>query len=588
MNLPNVHRWCVTSAAALAAVFFLLAGLPGAWGEAATSPLSPEKGLMLGERMYREGILPSGEPVQALVKGDILLPGTSFTCISCHQRSGLGSVEGGVYTPPTNGAKLFKPLQAYSSATNDPFPFKPSQLVQQHLKNYIQPPLRPAYTDASLADVLRDGVDAAGRTLNDVMPRYLLDDGDMNLLIAYLKSLSSEFSPGVSDTTVRFATVIADDVGPAERNAMLIPLENFIRNTNLVNFPEQGGGERSTATRSRLMSETMLTPRAGDIRKLALSRWVLKGPPETWRDQLEAYYRAEPVFALIGGITTGEWQPIHQFSEDHRIPCLLPITGFPVISRTDWHTLYVSKGYYQEGEAAAQFLNARDDVKGRPIVQIVRDTREGRALSRGFQEAWHELGHTTPVTVVLKPGDTVTAGSLRQELARETSAAVILWDGPESLPALEMLAGDRNRPAMLLVSSSFLGAGMFALNEQVRDFTYLTYPYGVSWSPQDGPAPPMGPKVFSAQANCVATTRISQQAYLITLILNMALKDMQGNYYRDNLLDVIGMIMDQEGLLYERLSFGPGQRYASKGCYIVQLDKGPTPRLIKKSGWVTH
>jgi hypothetical protein len=46
--------------------------------------------------------------------------------------------------------------------------------------------------------------------------------------------------------------------------------------------------------------------------------------------------------------------------------------------------------------------------------------------------------------------------------------------------------------------------------------------------------------------------------------------------------------MDQEVPLFERLSFGPGQRYASKGCYIVQLSKGEKPGLIKKSDWVIH
>ena len=68
----------------------------------------------------------------------------------------------------------------------------------------------------------------------------------------------------------------------------------------------------------------------------------------------------------------------------------------------------------------------------------------------------------------------------------------------------------------------------------------------------------------------------------------MALMYMRGNYYRDNFLDVIGMIMDHETPLYERISFGSGQRYASKGCYIVQLTTGAKPDLAKKSPWVIH
>jgi hypothetical protein len=63
---------------------------------------------------------------------------------------------------------------------------------------------------------------------------------------------------------------------------------------------------------------------------------------------------------------------------------------------------------------------------------------------------------------------------------------------------------------------------------------------------------------------------------------------MMSNFYRDYMLDIIGMCDDMKDSPYERLSFGPGQRYASKGCYIVQLTSGANPAVVKKSAWVTH
>ena len=541
----------------------------------------------MGERIYREGVLPSGEPLRATLKGGLSVPGTTFACVSCHLRSGLGSLEGGIFTPPTNGAKLFKPLQVYSSSTKSDRPFTPPQIVRENLKFYQTSQRRPIYTDRTLAIALRDGIDSAGRTMNDVMPRYLLADEDMEILISYLKSLSSDVSPGVSDTTIRFATIIADDVSLEDRNAMLTPLENFIRSKNLANFldPKAGVRSRSTGFRSRVMAETTFAPRGVAIRELSLSRWVLKGPSETWRGQMEEYYRKEPVFAILGGITDGDWQPVHLFCEENQIPSIFPNTDFPVISQSDWYTLYLSKGYYQEGEGAARFLNDKNELTGKPIVQIVRDTREGRALSRGFEETWRDFGQTAPVTVTLKAGETLTAELLQQELARVKPAAVILWDGPDSLKTLEMLAAGKDRPATVLVSSRYLGKGMLSLKDEVRDFTYLTYPFGISQSPQERSASPsMGVKNFNVEGNTVATIRISQQSFILNLVLDMALLEMKGNYYRDYLLDVIGTIMDLDVPLYDRLNFGPGQRYASKGCHIIQLAK---TGLIKKSGWMS-
>ncbi len=83
-------------------------------------------------------------------------------------------------------------------------------------------------------------------------------------------------------------------------------------------------------------------------------------------------------------------------------------------------------------------------------------------------------------------------------------------------------------------------------------------------------------------------TRGGNQSYAISQVLFWALMHMKKNYYRDNFLDIIGMLEDMEVPLYEHLSFGPGQRYASKGCYIVQLSKGEKPALIPKSDWVIH
>lgn len=576
-------------------LFLAVAGLArphraaGADRPASLTALPPAEVLRLGERMYREGVLPSGKPMNALVKGDIPVSGTAFTCVSCHQRSGIGSYEGGVFTPPATGAYLFREQRGL-------FKGPVYKGAQQSKKFSRIPPRRPPYTDASLARVLRSGVDPTGRTLNDVMPRYLLGDKDMAVLIAYLKSLSASYSPGVTDTTIHFATVVADDVPPGTRAAFLAPLRKIVayKNDQTRYYQTRTGG------RSGRMAETMLVSREAAYKKLSLSVWELKGPPATWDGQLAAYYRREPVFALLSGITSGEWRPVHRFCEENRIPCLFPITDFPVISNRDWYTLYFSRGMYQEGAAAARYLNGTEAPHaGDRVLQIVRDSREGKALSAGFTETWQEEGHRVPATVTLRGREPLTRDLLQKLLAREKPAFLVVWDGPGVIPALAGIGGTRNAPATAIVSASYVGKALLTLPDRARDLVYATYPYRL---PQD--ELPYTRQVESFLGKTGGDDRaliMEKQIFDLYLVLSQALSVLNGDYYRDNLLDVIGMNTGSGGMsmgwyvepdttypLYERLSFGPGQRYASKGCYVVQLTHGADPHLVKKGDWVVQ
>jgi hypothetical protein len=55
-------------------------------------------------------------------------------------------------------------------------------------------------------------------------------------------------------------------------------------------------------------------------------------------------------------------------------------------------------------------------------------------------------------------------------------------------------------------------------------------------------------------------------------------------------MEAFEMMTDQDYAVpnYPRLTFGPDQRYASKGGYIVQVTPGDSPQLVKRSTWVIN
>ena len=547
--------------------FLLLLSLPGQdtrAAETAGALSSQAEQIRLGERVYREGILASGEPVQAVVKGDLAVDGRMFPCANCHRRSGMGSVEGGIVTPAIAGSKLFQPGyygREFTAAERSALP-----------EYYRTPARRPAYTGPALAKAIRSGVDPTGRVLNSAMPRYALSDADLANLISYLKVLSAEPSPGVSEKSLRFATVVTSEVPARDKAAMLATLEAFVADWN-----RQAPAHAERARYPEVAQEADLS-----FRSLSLSRWQLEGPPASWRGQLEAYYAKDPVFALVGGISTADWKPVHDFSEEHRIPSLFPLTDFPVVSGSDWYTLYFSKGLYQEGEAAATALGrAREVTAQDAVLQVYRDTPQGRALAAGFEAAWRALGRKPPVSRILSAAEPIPADLVRQVSGKGMPPVLLLWLGNEAGSVLERIAEGERRPKEVFLSASLLGAGLWTLSEPVREFTSFTYPYRLS---QDETMHPDYAGVWLRdRALPVNGSRISSRMYSLMLLLNQAIPKMKRNFYRDNLLDQVDVSTLHGYPDFELLSFGPGQRYASKACQVVTLSRGPSPILIRKS-----
>jgi hypothetical protein len=559
---------CFTSLLALLA----LGGAPSTFAESQQSVagIPAAQALRLGEAMYRGGMLPSGKPMRATVQGDLELDGTMSTCANCHLRSGLGALEGGIFSPPTNGPKLYAPLR-----NNQDIPG--SAMKRSMFKNS-----RPAYTDASLALMLRFGTAPTGEQLSETMPRYTLNDSEMEILIYYLKNLSARLSPGVTDAEIRFATVVTEEVTPQDREALLQPLKVYIQQEWNPRVPELDKAQTAQQSGS--------VPGPGKkFRKIALDVWELKGAPGTWGDQLAAFYRTRPVFAVLGGITTGPWQQVHDFCEKNQIPCTFPITDLPVVSDTDWYTLYFSKGYYQEGEAAAKYLSRVFALPADTrVVQVYRDSNAGNALSGGFAATWAKLGSATLINESLPTGKKLGADFWAKLALSHPNAVLLLWLGPADLAGIEAVAAGPTKPSSIILSSTLLEGSFQLVPDTIRELALLTYPVRL---PGDGEyARSVATGWLAYKKIPTSNLAVSAKAYFVTRMLSRVLLDMGDNYYRDYFLDTFDDGKDQSStsVVYPQLSFGPGQRYSSKGCYLVTLTKGDAPKVVRQSDWVIY
>ena len=499
-----------------------------------------------GRKIYLEGVVPSGRPVKAIVAGDTEVDAEQMTCVSCHRRSGMGSAESRIQAPGVRGSILYRPAR---NGFHD----------------------QPIYDDASLGRAIRSGVDPNGKPFDPVMPRYAIDDASLASLVAYLKSLDERPSPGVDDEEIHFATVIA---GAAEGAAMVAFLEAYFDDKNSESRHEQRRYDASAARTD------YRRPRWESYRTWVLHVWRLEGPPDSWRSQIEALYAKQPVFALVSGVADGPWDPIDSFCEANAIPCILPNTELPAAPGDRFYTVYFSEGIVLEAKSIASHLAKQKP--GATILQVRRSDLLATTGAAALEAAGERLGLTVRQVVL---GDESGGQSLQQVLAGGGIDALVLWVGADDVKRIAARFPEGGAFERLYLSATSTGMRAVDLPAGLQDRVWTAWPAGL---PGEIAARSrrLDPWLRRKGLDPAADRRIVDQSYFACMLTGEALMHVTfDHYFRDYFLESIDHMnnISRYAIRHPAVSFGPGQRYLSKGCYLI---RSADPASRAASEWI--
>ncbi len=517
----------------------------GAGGDAAQAA----ERVALGQRIYRDGTGVAGQPLKALGAAQTALSGKDVACTTCHRRSGYGTSEGKFVIRPIIGPAL---LQQQTVPVHAP-----------RVRARVGVSQRPPYDESSLARAIRGGLDATGKPLDPVMPRYALSDEEMKALSAYLFSLAAKPSPGVDEHDIHFATVIQPGVAPERRRAMLDVMRAFVK--------DKGANVRSDEQRREAGNMRMYR----SYRKWMLHVWELSGPSETWGAQLEAFYAQQPVFALIGGLGDVSWSPIHAFTERLEIPSVFPQVDLPVLTGTNQYTFYFSRGVVLEAEVLAKFVREQADA-GR-IVQVYRREGAGAAAAAAFRAA------LTPGTTM---EDQVLEGPANEAFWQRVHAGnpgtLVLWLGASDLTGVQAPGGGDAPPVYL--SSSLLSGRL--PDSLAKANARLVYPSDL---PPKRDARLLRNKLWLHNKGITITDEVVQMNTQFTMtVVNDVVGHIMDSFSRDYFVERIEHVVGQTPVasVYQSVSLGPGQRFAAKGSSVVQVLDADKKQLKALSGWI--
>ena len=532
--------------AAALRVLALAACFAAAAVQAATAP---DELLRAGERIYQEGLLPSGQPLIGRGRGDVVRRGADAACAACHRRSGHGMTEGGIAIRPITAAALFD----RTPVVGEP------RLVHQFGHT-----LRPAYDQRGLARVLRQGIDVTGRRLDLLMPRYALNADEFAALAAYLRTLAAEPAPGVGDADIRLATVIQPGIASERRQAMIEVLTAFVGDKN--------AGTRSDEKRRQV--GIMRMQRA--YRHWHLDVWQLEGPAESWPEQLETYYRRQPVFALVGGLGDADWAPIEAFSERRHLPCVFPQTRLPGRAGRHLYTLYLSRGLLLEADVLAKHLAGQPDAA---VLQVFRPGSAGAEAAKQLRAALPGSAARLEDLVLEQPAD---AGFWQQLAARRGARSLVLWLAGDDLEGAAAALGDR---AAVYLSPGLLGELAPAKRLAAAGTPpLLAYP----WPDAAAREAALGRTRAWLRRNGIADAGDATQVdtfFAVTLVGDV-LAHILDNFSREYFIERLEHAVQQSlvAASYPHVSLGPDQRFAAKGSYVVRVEPDAGFRAV--SGWI--
>ncbi|MGN6525757.1 MAG: cytochrome C, partial [Burkholderiaceae bacterium] len=365
-----------------------------------------------GEALYLHGVTRAGTPVTATRSADSTVAGQAAACANCHQRSGLGGHEGRITIPPVTTRYLFRPRASPVADRDIPF------VLGMHAD-------REPYTPATLARAIREGLDSEGKPLNFLMPRYELGDEDMAGLLAHLGRLDRVAVPGVTATTLHFATIVTPDADPVKRRGMLAVMKQFFVDRNarqMVPAPHLLTSGRTSF--SGMMFKVQ--------RRWELHVWELAGAPSTWQAQLERHLAAEPVFAVVSGLGGADWSPVHAFCEHARLPCLLPnVDAPPAGADRDFYSVYLSRGVLLEAELlAARLADDQGPARARRVVQVYRSGDSGEAGAARLAELLHASGIAVSRRVLPRDAAPAAVADAVRQGQGHADDALVLWLRP--------------------------------------------------------------------------------------------------------------------------------------------------------------
>ena len=501
-------------------VLMLMLGWAGANADA--SELTPEEAH--GKQIYTHGTSPRGEEITAHVGVDgFPLPASAMPCASCHGTDGRGRPEGGVI---------------------------PSNITWEHLTvsyghQHSYGREHPAFTEQTAARAITTGVDPAGNRLDMAMPGYSITQDDLRALLAYLKTIATDFDPGVTPDSVRIATLLPlSGRKAALGSAMRAVLDAFVADLN---------------------SASGINGRQIDLDVVPYG----ESPGQALANLREAVAQAG-IFALLSPYSIGIESELAHFAEEAALPLIAPYTlQPPTRSVLDRYTFYLFSGDEQQVRVLIDALADQFAGQDPGIVVTGADNDAIQSLAKAVTKQAQRRDWPAPATLYYEPANFDSKALAERVRAADTGVLFFFGTSVELDALLVEYAGDASVP-LIVVPANRVARSLFEAPAVFDGRILSAYPR----SPADVTAAGRDAYTALRENHDLSGEFASAQLAVLAAARTFGEATMRAGKHlsRESLIAALEGLKEYETGLAPPLTFSLNRRIGALGAHVVRLD----------------
>jgi hypothetical protein len=260
-----------------------------------------------------------------------------------------------------------------------------------------------------------------------------------------------------------------------------------------------------------------------------------------------------------------------------------------VVAPNEFDNLYLSKGVLLEAQLIAHDLEEqRQNV---PLKRVIQVFRAGDVGSQAAEDLAAALAGDdfTIVNRTLGVNQPPRADKAARELAaalRDARAGdvLVLWLRAGDVATLGPVPAELS---MAYMSGRMSGLERSPLPAAWRSATRIAYPFDLPERRRVRVDYPLG--WFSIRKIPVVAQQAQTDTWLACGIVSDAINHMADTFVRDYLVERIEEMLEHRIVTgyYPRLALAPGQRFASKGGYLVRFAEPSGHKVVALGDWIT-